>query len=112
MIIRSAVLEGTVAEEARADFDHQMTTTVLAAISRYPGLIEVRLRRPLEAEAGAPPVYMLFELCFPSLEAMHAALASPIRQEVRARLADVMKDFKGKVYHLVLDGGVSAKGAA
>jgi uncharacterized protein (TIGR02118 family) len=112
MIIRSAVLEGTVAEADREAFDRQMTTTVLAAIARYPGIIEVRLRRPVEAEAGAPPVYMVFELLFPSIEAMHAALASPTRQEVRARLGDVMQAFQGKVYHLVLDGGVKAMGAA
>jgi len=110
MIIRSAVLEGTVPEGERAAFDRQMATTVLDAIASYPGLLRVELRRPVEAEAGAPPVYMVFDLHFPSLAAMHAALASPVRQEVRARLGAVMKAFQGRVYHLVLEAGATAAG--
>ena len=38
MIIRSAVLEGTVDEADRATFDHQMNTAVLQAIATYPGI--------------------------------------------------------------------------
>lgn len=111
MIIRSAVLEGSVADANRAEFDHHMSTTVLAAIARYPGIRDVRLRRPVEAEAGAPPVYMVFDLSFDSLSDMHAALASPVRQEVRARIGDVMKHFEGRVYHLVLEEGPAVKAA-
>jgi hypothetical protein len=112
MIIRSAVLEGTVAEGDRAEFDQLMETSVLQAIAGYPGLLEVRLRRPVEAEAGAPQIYMVFDLHFPSLEAMHAALASSVRQEVRARLGEVMKPFRGKVYHLVLEESAAVAGTA
>ena len=103
MIIRSAVLEGTVAEAERAGFDRQMETTVRDAIARYPGLRAVRLRRPVDAEAGAPPIYIIFDLYFDSLDAMHTALASPIRQEVRTQLSQVMSAFQGRVYHLVLE---------
>lgn len=80
MIVRSAVLEGQVAPGREAAFDAAMAGEVLAAIRRYPGLIDVRLRRPAETEAGAPPVCMVFDLYFPDLAAMKAALASPIRQ--------------------------------
>ncbi len=110
MIIRSAVLEGTVAEADRPAFDHHMQTTVLGAIARYPGLREVRLRHPAETEAGAPPIYMVFDLHFDTLDAMHAALASPIRQEVRGRIAEAMSAFNGKVYHLILEEGASLPG--
>lgn len=103
MIVRSAVLEGRVAPERRAAFDLAMSTGVVDAIRRYPGLVDVRLRRPVEAEEGAPPVYLVFELYFDTLEAMKAALASPIRQEVRGVIAAAMKDFEGRVYHLVLE---------
>jgi uncharacterized protein (TIGR02118 family) len=102
MIIRSAVLEGTVAEDRRAAFDRHMATTVLQAIARYPGIRSVRIRRPVETEAGAPPVYMIFDLAFDGLADMHAALASPIRQEVRARIGEIMSDFEGRVYHLIM----------
>ena len=103
MIVRSAVLEGTVSTEAKSGFDLHMRTTVLSAIAGYPGLRDVRLRWPVETEAGAPPVYCIFDLYFDSLEAMNAALASPTREAVRKTIGEAMSAFKGKVYHLVLD---------
>jgi uncharacterized protein (TIGR02118 family) len=103
MIIRSAVLEGTVAEADRPAFDAHMSKTVLAAIARYPGIRKVTLRKPAEVEAGAPPVYMVFDLHFDALAGMHAALASPVRQAVRKEIASGMVAFKGRVYHLVLE---------
>ena len=105
MIIRSAVLEGSVAEADRDAFDRQMGETVLQAIATYPGLHEVRLRKPAETEAGAPAVYIQFDLYFPDLAAMHAALASPVRLQVREVIAAVMPLFKGRVYHLVMAEG-------
>ena len=111
MIIRSAVLEGRVAEADRAAFDHQMRHAVLQAIATYPGIREVRLRRPVETEAGAPSVYMVFDLYFETLEAMHAALASPVRGLVREQIGKAMTAFTGKVYHLVLEEGPAMRGA-
>jgi uncharacterized protein (TIGR02118 family) len=108
MIIRSAVLEGTPRADDRASFDQHMETTVLTAIASYPGILKVVLRKPLEQEAGAPLIYMVFDLYFPSLQAMHDALASPVRQTVRAQLAQVMAGFEGKVYHLVMQESASA----
>ena len=103
MIIRSAVLEGRVPEGDRAAFDAQMEGTVLQAIATYPGIREVRLRKPTEMEAGAPAVYVQFDLYFDSLEAMHAALASSVRFQVRETIAAVMPLFEGRVYHLVME---------
>lgn len=103
MIVRIAVLEGTVAEADRASFDAHMATKVVAAIGRYPGIRKVRLRRPLEQEEGAPPVYMAFDLYFDSMKAMHDALASPTRAAVRGEIAAAMGAFKGRVYHLVME---------
>jgi uncharacterized protein (TIGR02118 family) len=102
MIIRTAVLEGDVPAADRAHFDRQMVEMVQPAIGRYPGIRDVKLRWLAEQEAGAPPVYMTFDLYFDSLEAMHAALASDIRQEVRQQLGAIMPLFKGRVYHLIL----------
>ena len=103
MIVRSAVLEGRVTPGREAAFDAAMAGDVVAAIRRYPGLIDVKLRRPVETEEGAPPVCMVFDLYFETLAAMKDALASPIRQEVRGVIAAAMKDFEGRVYHLVLE---------
>lgn len=108
MIIRSAVLEGHVADADRAEFDRRMAVDVRNAIARYPGLRDVRLRWPAETEVGAPPVYVIFDLYFDDLAAMRAALASPVRQEVRAEIGEAMRAFKGKVYHLVLEERAAA----
>ena len=103
MIVRTAILEGSVAPEHKAEFDQHMRTTVVAALGRYPGLIKAVLREIAEADADAPPVYMAFDLYFHNLADMHAALASPVRQAVRAELALLMPRFQGRVYHLVFD---------
>ena len=110
MIIRSAILEGSVPEADRAAFDAQMAGTVLNAIATYPGLREVRLRKPAEAEAGAPPVYVQFDLYFDSLATMHAALDTPVRHQVRETIAAVMPLFQGRVYPLVMEEAASVPG--
>ena len=102
MIIRSAVLEGSVPAADRAAFDRHMQTKVRAAIATYPGITEVRLRWPAETEAGAPPIHVIFDLYFPDLATMHAALASETRQQVRAMIAEAMPMFHGRVYHLIM----------
>ncbi len=101
MIVRSAFLEGTVAEADRADFDAQLAGPVVDAIRTYPGILNVQLRRLVQADAGSPSVYAVFDLYFADLDAMEAALATPTRQAVRAQIAQVMTRFQGRVYHQV-----------
>jgi len=101
MIVRSAFMEGTVADADRAHFDQQLAGPVLEAIGTYPGLQAVKLRHLVQADTGSPPVYAVFDLYFADLAAMDAALATPTRQAVRARIADVMTLFRGRVYHQV-----------
>ena len=105
MIVRTAILEGTVAPADKAEFDQHMRTTVVAALGRYPGLVKAVLREIAEADADAdaPAVYMAFDLYFNTLADMHAALASPVRLAVRAELGQIMPRFQGRVYHLVFD---------
>ncbi|NBS08007.1 MAG: EthD family reductase [Betaproteobacteria bacterium] len=103
MIVRTAILEGTVAPADKADFDLHMRTTVVSALGRYPGLIKAVLRETAEADADAPAMYMAFDLYFHSLADMHTALASPVRQAVRSELAQIMPRFQGRVFHVVFE---------
>jgi hypothetical protein len=112
MIIRSAVLEGHVPEADRPEFDRLMRTEVLQAVARYPGLTRVVLREPIEQEEGAPPILVVFDLHYPTLQAMHEALASPVRQQVRSLMATAGRMFQGRVYHLVTDETHSLSGGA
>ncbi len=101
MIVRSAFLEGTVTEADRAEFDAHMAGPVLTAIGTYPGIQGVKLRRLVQADEGAPVLYMVFDLYFADLAAMEAALATPTRQAVRQQIAQMMSRFQGRVYHQV-----------
>ncbi len=103
MIIRSAVLEGTVPEADRQSFDARMGGAVLQAISTYPGIRKVRVRKLIAADEGTPPNYMIFDLYFDSLADMEAALASPIRDVVRAQIQQTLSVFQGRVYHQLFD---------
>jgi uncharacterized protein (TIGR02118 family) len=111
MIIRSAFLEGTVAEADRAEFDAHMSGPVMAAIATYPGLRAVHLRKLARGEEGAPDIYMVFDLHFDSLQAMDQALASATRQAVRESIAQSMRLFQGRVYHLVFNEETQVQGA-
>jgi hypothetical protein len=102
MIVRSTVLEGSVDEAHRAEFDRRMSREVRDAILRYPGIRGLKLLRPMEQKPGAPPVHLIFDLHFDTLDDMRGALESSIRQEVRQLIAAAMRPFKGRVYHLVL----------
>jgi uncharacterized protein (TIGR02118 family) len=110
MIIRSAILEGTVAESEQARFDVHMREAVVPAIATYPGIRKVALRRLAEKDEAAPAIYMIFDLYFDSIEAMNAALASETRQAVRERISEGMSTFQGRVYHVVFD--VAVEGGA
>ena len=54
MIVRSAILEGSIPAADRQQFDAQMAGPVLAAIGTYPGIRQVKLRRLVQADDGTP----------------------------------------------------------
>ena len=106
MIIRSALLIGTVAPKDQADFDAYMRDVVVPEIGTYPGIRGVTLRKLVAADEGAPSVYMQFDLLFDSLADMDAALASPVRMAVRDRIKAGMAPFSGVVTHVVSESMV------
>jgi len=103
MIIRSAFLHGSVPEPEQPAFDRHMRDTVVAEILTYPGIRRVTLRKLAQADAGADAAYMQFDLYFDSVDAMDAALASPVRQAVQERIKAGMGPFSGRVTHVVSD---------
>jgi len=101
MILRSAFLLGQVEPADQPAFDAHMRDVVVPAIATYPGILSVSLRKTVQADDGAPAVYMQFDLAFDSLSAMEAALASPVRHAVRDRIKAGMAAFRGSVTHIV-----------
>ena len=104
MIIRSALLIGTVPEAEQPAFDAYMRDIVVTEIGTYPGIRAVTLRKTVQSDENAPPVYMQFDLLFDTLADMAAALASPVRTAVRDRIKAGMGSFQGIVTHLVSQG--------
>lgn len=101
MILRSALLLGTVAPADQPAFDAYMRDVVVPEIATYPGIRGVSLRKTDHADDGAPPVYMQFDLRFDNLADMEAALASPVRAAVRDRIKAGMGAFRGVTVHVV-----------
>jgi len=106
MIIRSAILEGTVNAPDQPEFDRYMKDEVVPVIGTFPGIRKVELRRINEADEEAPSIYMIFDLHFDNLDAMNAALASDTRHRVREQIKKGMAPFEGRVYHIVFDKSV------
>lgn len=103
MIIRSVHLEGTVADGDRDAFDAHLRGPVSQALRTYPGLRQLRLRRLVRGEEGAPAVYLAFDLYFDCLQAMDSALASPTRQAVRDAMVAARGLWTGRIFHLVYE---------
>ncbi len=103
MILRSAFLLGQVDPADQPGFDAHMRDVVVPAIATYPGIRSVSLRKTVQADPGAPPVYMQFDLAFDSLADMELALASHVRDAVRDRIKAGMGPFRGTVTHIVSD---------
>ncbi len=103
MIIRSAVLEGSVKVPDQPEFDRYMKEQVVPAIGTFPGIRNVELRRIAKADNEAPAIYMIFDLHFDDLAAMNTALVSETRSRVRDQIKKGMAPFDGRVYHIVFE---------
>jgi len=100
MHIRCAYFEGTVAPEDRTRFDSFMDTEIMPRLTRMPKVRAVRLLRGEEFQDGAPGIYQTIEQEYDSLADIEAALSSEVRSEMRAKLAEVMGLFEGRVWHI------------
>lgn len=103
MIIRTALLIGSVPPEKQDVFDAYMREDVIAALKTYPGILDVSLRKMAFGDDDAPQIYMQFDLMFESVDAMNAALDSPVRDVIQAQIKACMADFNGSVTHFVSD---------
>ena len=86
--------------EDQEAFDSFIHSEVVPLMSRFDGAQWVRVMRAQEADDGAPPIYMTFETAYPSQEVMLNAFSKPIRAELRAKLAEIMPLFHGRIFHI------------
>lgn len=101
MIIRHATLYGTVPPELQQSFDAHMAGPVVSAMQQYPNIIKVELEKVIEQGGDTPTIYMQFNSYYATLDDMNAALASPVRDRVKALTQEGLKHFEGHMTHSV-----------
>lgn len=100
MIVRTAYLEGEVAPQNMERFDAFIATEVVPIMKRFPGVMSVRVMRAQGIEDNGPALYMTFESVYDSVEAMNHAFFFPVRQELKAKMAEIIPLFKGRLFHI------------
>jgi len=112
-VVRCAFFRGRVSPGREAAFEALLAERLVPLWRRFPGALEVRLLRPLDADAHAPPLALVLSVRYPSLPAMRDALASDIREQTREPTRDLLAMFEGEVFHAtfaVQDCGTNSQG--
>ena len=52
---------------------------------------------------GAIPIVMVLEMDFPDLDAIHASLASDIKDTAHKTTLEVLKPFNGRFFHFICE---------
>lgn len=97
MIVRTACLEGTVKPEDVDRLDAFVIEQLVPLMKRFPGVRAVRVLRALSIEDGGPRLHMTFESSYDSVDAMERAFADPVRQVLKAQLAQIRPWFQGRL---------------
>ena len=101
MITRTAIYEGSVEPGQEDEFFRDVENRLDPIWREFPNVQAVRVQRVTNKDQDAPQIAMIMEMDFPSLDAMHESLASPIRETSHALTLEVLKPFHGRFYHLV-----------
>lgn len=100
MIVRSACLAGQPKPGQAHTFDAFIVREIAPLMKEFPGVRATRILRSARVEDGGPALYLSFESVYDSHEAMQAAFEAPIRQRLRAKLAEIMPLFDGRLFHI------------
>lgn len=100
MIVRAAYLEGTVASADLERFDAFVAREIVPLMKRFPGVRSVRVLRAQTIEDDGAALHMTFESVYDSVEAMNHAFTFPVRQELKARMREIIPLFRGRLFHI------------
>lgn len=101
MITRTAIFEGRIKPGHEDSFFDAVERRLVPLWRRFPDASNVRLFRIAAADADAPPIAMIQQIDYPSMAALEAAIASPVRDQARAITMELMEMFDGRFYHLI-----------
>jgi hypothetical protein len=106
MITRTAIFEGRIKKGFEERFFSEIKERLAPLWRRFPNASNVRLLRVIAADDDAVPVAMIQQIDYPSMAALEAAIASPVRAEARAITEELMQMFDGRFYHIVSESNV------
>lgn len=101
MYTRSAIFEGKIHSGREDEFFKIVEEKLLPVWKRMPNAKAVRVMKTERTDPDAPPIIMVQEIDYPSIEAVEEALASPVRLEGRAITDEMMSMCDGRFYHIV-----------
>ena len=104
MITRTAIFEGRIKDGCEERFFSEISERLAPLWRQFPQASNVRLLRVAASDADALPIAMIQQIDYPSIEAMEAAIASPVRAQARAVTMELMGMFEGRFYHVVSQG--------
>lgn len=105
MYVRAGYFEGEIAEQDFERFKGHVEREVVPLVLKMPGLRDLRILWGAEFQDGAPSYVLAMEHGYDDKAALEAALASPAREAMRAKLGEVLPLFKGVIRHVNYDVG-------
>jgi hypothetical protein len=111
MIKRVAYFEGTIKPGREAEFHAFVAERLIPLWTLFPGALRVMTQREVAIDEGRPAYPLVLEISYPSLAAMDAALASPVRAKARAASEVLLAMLDGRVTHAVYEASEHALAA-
>ncbi|MET0292842.1 MAG: hypothetical protein ABW136_10810 [Steroidobacteraceae bacterium] len=106
MITRTAIFEGHIKPGHEQKFYDDIERRLAPLWVKFPHALAVRWCRVQSSDEGSPPIALIQQVDYPSLEALEAAMASPERAAARAMTQEILSAFEGRFYHVVSEGHI------
>jgi antibiotic biosynthesis monooxygenase (ABM) superfamily enzyme len=100
MWIRSAFWCGAPREGEAQTFRTAINAEIVPALSRLPGVRDVKALWPQRLEDDPPGIYCQIIVQFDDQDGVDAMLASPERAAMRARVREIAGLFDGAISHI------------
>lgn len=99
MYVRCGYFIGQPVAGKKAELDAQLHG-IVELYRRFPRIRWANMSVADEVDEGAPAIYATIQFCFDSKQDLEAALATPVRQELRTHYANaVLPLFEGTIKH-------------
>lgn len=109
MITRTAIFEGRIKTGMEDRFFAEVKDRLVPLWRKFPHATNIRLLRVAAADEDALPIAMIQQIEYPSMEALHEAISSPVRAQARAATLEIMEMFDGRFYHVMSEGDIASE---